>query len=164
MVKKKRSYRQRFHLCKRANPIKEGEPYQRDAKTFDEYISQDKHESSENFMGSQFETICYDIEKYNKGLIFLLKLKENATQCKIVSEIVLDNDYQPNELYEKYGGIVVSHWISDNNIIGVSHEILNLMKQTYGERGFGDRTSTKSVGMNIYHGNKQTNATVGNPL
>ena len=104
------------------------------------------------------------MSKHKNGLIFMFRENQNNTKCEIFEEVILDNNYQPNELYEKYGGVVVSHWLFNKKILKVPIVMNDLVKLVYGQRGFGNRKSTKCVGSNTYQGNKATKASVGNPL
>ena len=82
----------------------------------------------------------------------------------MVEEHVLDKNMQHNDIYKRYGGIVVSQWFRHENIIKVQDDEVNMVQMVYGQKGFGDRSCAKSLGTNVYIGKRQTEALVGNPL
>lgn len=154
-----RSFRQRFHVIEPCNIFrcdKTTENEIHDVNSFDQYVSQGTNDT--------IHTTCYDLECYPNGLIFCFRENQMASEMTIKEEHVLDSHMQHNEIYEKFGGVVVSEWFRHDNILHVDSEAVKLMHTVYGEKGFGDRSCAKCLGTNIYNGERHTEALVGNPL
>ena len=155
----RKSFKQRFHVVEPTNIFKQDnfrENEIHDIHSFNQYVSQGTNQT--------IETECYDLERYPDGLIFCFKENEAASEMVIKKEYVLDQNMQHNEIFQRFGGIVVSEWFQHENMLKVDQEAVKLMHTVYGEKGFGDRSCAKCLGTNIYNGQRNTEATVGNPL
>lgn len=153
------SFQQRFHVIEPANIFRHNKTVcneVHDVESFDDYVQQ-----GDNFM---IPTTCFDLKCYPRGLIFCFREVDDALEMKIKEEHVLPNSMQHNEIFEKYGGVVVSEWFQHNNFLKVPMEAVEIMQTVYGQKGFGDRSCSKCLGTNIYNGPRHTEATVGNPL
>ena len=151
-------YKQRFHVKRDANPLKDVPGHSDHILSFDTICTTD-----EEFEGP-IETICYDVTMYPKGLIFAFKCNEEMKKPMVVHECTLETHMQPNDVYKKYNAVVLSEWFKHASFFHANQEAVNLVHNVHGQTGFGSRCSTSSVGTNVYSGKRQTLATVGNPL
>jgi hypothetical protein len=63
----------------------------------------------------------------------------------------------------QFDGTVMSHWTVSKNTLGVTRRMLNIVKDVFGGSGF-NRKSVKSIGINIYTGEKSSSQAVPNPV
>lgn len=155
-----RMFQQRFHIIEPRNIFENDASICNDlhhVESFDDYVSQG--------ISSMISTTCFDLKHYPHGLIFCFrKVQDETCEMTIKSQYILPSSMQHNEIYEMYGGVVVSEWYQHENFFNVPQEAVNVMHTVYGQKGFGDRHCAKCLGTNIYNGERQTEATVGNPL
>ena len=151
--------RQRFHVKKDANPLNNIPGCSEHISDFDDVCETDK-----DFPGP-ITTTCYDMSCLNNGLILAFRMNENLDTPIIKQEITLDDDMQPNQVYKTFdGAIVLSEWFKHDAFYGIKEEGIRLVHKVHGQRGFGSRSRSSCVGTNVYHGERQTGRTVGNPL
>ena len=151
-------FEQRFHLKRDPNPLKHVPGHSDHIQSFDSICTSDKE------FQSAIETICYDVSRYDKGLIFAFKCNEDIKKPRIVRECILQTSMQPNDVFKKFKAVVLSEWFNHPNFFHANQEAINLVHNVHGQTGFGSRCSTSSVGTNVYSGKRQTLATVGSPL
>ena len=152
------SYNQRFRLHQCGNPLKDIPGHSCHVKEFDKYVETDPS------CDGQIPTTCYNLSKYPDGLIFAFKANDNLTTCEIIKECVLSVPMQPNDIYQRFNAVVLSQWYQDPNFYHSSQQSIDLVHKVHGQTGFGDRPCASCVGTNVYHGERQTLATIGNPL
>ena len=154
-----KKFHQRFHLKKLADPFAT-EPNQNSehVNAFDDSCKTDPD------LNGPIATTCYDISKYKDGLIFAFRRNDELNESKVVHEVEVPKNMQPNEIYKAYGAIVLSEWFLNEQFYHVNNEAIQLVQKVHGESGFGNRSRASSAGTNVYHGERQSFATVGKPL
>ena len=150
---------QRFHVTRDANPLSDIPGCSEHISEFDDVCQTDKE-----FPGP-ITTTCYDMSCLNNGLILAFRKNESLDRPTIRQELTLDDDMQPNEVFKRFNGaIVLSEWFKHDAFYGIKEEGIRLVHKVHGQRGFGSRSRSSCVGTNVYHGERQTGRTVGNPL
>lgn len=152
------TYTQRFHLHKKGNPLTPENGFSCHIDDFDELISSDSDYVSERY------TTCYNLEHFPNGLIFAFRRNDNLEKSEIVEEIVLKLPLQPNEIFQYHDAIVISQWYLNTTFHHVSQEAVNIVHNVYGQSGFGNRSCASCMGTNVYRGDRQSTALIGNPL
>jgi len=97
----------------------------------------------------------------SEHLVFAFKCNEAKSQSAVVEDIVLE---ETKSVYDLDGFVVVSRFLRDESILGIPNSLPTIATEVQGPRGFGNRSTTNSVGFCSFTGPKNTKATVPGPL
>ena len=104
---------------------------------------------------------CSQGQASSEHLVFAFKCNERRSQLAVVEDIVLE---ETKSVYDLDGFVVVSRFVRDESILGIPNSLPTIATEVQGPRGFGNRSTTKSVGFCSFTGPKNTKATVPGPL
>lgn len=108
---------------------------------------------------------CFDAALYPKGLIFLFERNEVLDRIGVSSEFHCEENFSNSDLFAKYKGIVLSHWVGEKSTTRIGEGEIKIAKRFYSKsQGFGSgRRVNDSIGLVAYSGEKGSSRAIPNP-
>lgn len=110
------------------------------------------------------ELKCYDLEKYENGLLFAYKIDDTRTHMTVIEEKICKEPMEHWEVFSRESGVVLSHSILDHRIHTITKDDYDCIRNfTRGSTYGNGRDVCESSGGNFYGGCKLSARAIPKP-